>query len=227
MDWLDRMNRALDYIETNLADQISLDEIARQACCSTYHFQRMFPFITGVSLSEYIRRRRLTLAAFELQTTEAKVIDVAMRYGYQSPEAFARAFKTLHGIMPMAARTQGTALKAYPRISFHISIKGDLAMNYRIEQKPSFEMFGVYGVVNADRQTAFSEVPQFRQTCDEDGSVEHMNAILGRPSNTVLHAALYDHTPEHFKYMVGYYLPQGLDIPEKMSGEVWIPVKKK
>ena len=144
MDWLDRMNRALDYIETNLADHISLDEIARKACCSTYHFQRMFPFITGVSLSEYIRRRRLTLAAFELQTTEAKIIDVAMRYGYQSPEAFARAFKTLHGIMPMAARTQGTALKAYPGFSFHISIKGDLAMNYRLEQKPAFEMFGVY-----------------------------------------------------------------------------------
>lgn len=88
MDWLDRMNNAMEYIETNLADNISYDQIARIACCSTYHFQRMFPFITGVSLSEYIRRRRLTLAAFELQTTDAKVIDVAMKYGYDSPEAF-------------------------------------------------------------------------------------------------------------------------------------------
>lgn len=90
MDWLSRMNSAMEYIESNLADEISYDKIAQIACCSTYHFQRMFPFITGVSLSEYIRRRRLTLAAFELQTTDAKVIDVAMKYGYESPEAFAR-----------------------------------------------------------------------------------------------------------------------------------------
>lgn len=87
MDWLVRMNSAMEYIETNLADTISYEEIAHRACCSTYHFQRMFPFITGVTLSEYIRRRRLTLAAFELQTTGSKVIDVAMKYGYDSPEA--------------------------------------------------------------------------------------------------------------------------------------------
>lgn len=125
-DWLDRMNSAMEYIETNLADNILYDEIAQRACCSTYHFQRMFPFITGVSLSEYIRRRRLTLAAFERQTTDAKVIDVAMKYGYDSPEAFARAFKNLHGIMPISARDKGVSLKTYPRMSFHISIKGDI-----------------------------------------------------------------------------------------------------
>lgn len=163
MDWLDRMNSAMEYIETNLADNISYDKIAQIACCSTYHFQRMFPFITGVSLSEYIRRRRLTLAAFELQTTDVKVIDVAMKYGYDSPEAFSRAFKNLHGIIPISVRDKGVSLKAYPRMSFHISIKGDIEMNYRIEQKRSFEMFGVYGLISSDMKTAFSEVPQFRK----------------------------------------------------------------
>lgn len=93
MDWLVRMNSAMEYIETNLADTISFDKIAQRACCSTYHFQRMFPFITGVSLSEYIRHRRLTLAAFELQTTDSKVIDVAMKYGYDSPEALHEPLK--------------------------------------------------------------------------------------------------------------------------------------
>lgn len=111
MDWLERMNSAMDYIESNMTDHISIDDIAKIACCSTYHFQRMFPFITGISLSEYIRRRRLTLAAFELQTTAAKVIDISMKYGYQSPEAFARAFKNLHGIMPISARDKGVSLK--------------------------------------------------------------------------------------------------------------------
>lgn len=217
MDWLDRMNNAMEYIETNLADHISYDEIAQKACCSTYHFQRMFPFITGVSLSEYIRRRRLTLAAFELQTTAAKVIDVAMKYGYESPEAFSRAFKNLHGIMPISARDKGVSLKAYPRMSFHISIKGDIEMNYRIEQKESFEMFGVYGLVNSDRKTAFSEVPEFREKCDNDGSVVLMNELLGRFSNTILHAALYDQGGEYFKYMICYHLPKGLEIPERLT----------
>ncbi|OAB27822.1 AraC family transcriptional regulator [Paenibacillus macquariensis subsp. defensor] len=217
MDWLDRMNSAMEYIETNLADNISYDEIAQRACCSTYHFQRMFPFITGVSLSEYIRRRCLTLAAFELQTTDAKVIDVAMKYGYDSPEAFARAFKNLHGIIPISARNKGVSLKAYPRMSFHISIKGDVEMNYRIEQRGSFEMFGVYGLINSDQKTAFSEVPLFRKKCDDDGSVDLMNELLGRFHDTVLHAALYDHTRESFKYMVCYNLPNGLEIPERFT----------
>ncbi|MBY0116778.1 AraC family transcriptional regulator [Paenibacillus xylanexedens] len=217
MDWLVRMNSAMEYIETNLADTISYDEIAQRACCSTYHFQRMFPFITGVTLSEYIRRRRLTLAAFELQTTGSKVIDVAMKYGYDSPEAFARAFKNLHGIMPISARDTGVSLKAYPRMSFHISIKGDVEMNYRIEQRDSFEMFGVYGIINADQKTAFSEVPLFRIKCDDDGSVDMMNDLLGRFGDTMLHAALYDHTKESFKYMICYHVPKGLEIPERFT----------
>jgi len=217
MDWLDRMNSAMDYIETNLADNISYDQLAHIACCSTYHFQRMFPFITGVSLSEYIRRRRLTLAAFELQTTDVKVIDVALKYGYESPEAFARAFKNLHGIIPISARDKGVSLKAYPRISFHISIKGDVEMNYRIEQRGSFEMFGVYGLINRDTKTAFSEVPQFRKQCDNDGSVERMNELLGRFGDTLLHAALYDHSEESFKYLICYNLPKGLEIPERFT----------
>ena len=138
MDWLENMNSAMDYIESHLADEISYDAIARLACCSTYHLKRMFPFITGVTLSEYIRRRRLTLAAFELQTGDSKVIDIAMKYGYDSPEAFARAFKSLHGILPGSVRDAGVPLKAYPRITFQIYIKGDTEMNYRIEEREAF-----------------------------------------------------------------------------------------
>jgi AraC family transcriptional regulator len=175
MDWLERMNSAMEYIEANLDGDISYDRIAQIACCSTYHFQRMFPFITGVTLSEYIRRRRLTLAAFELQTTNTKVIDVAVKYGYDSPEAFARAFKNLHGIMPVSARDKGVSLKAYPRMSFHISIKGDVEMNYRIEQRGPFEMFGVYGEINSNMKTAFSEVPpSFRSITSSAIKIAHL-----------------------------------------------------
>jgi AraC family transcriptional regulator len=217
MDWLKRMNEAMDYIEANLADEISYDRLAQLACCSTYHLQRMFPFLMGVSISEYIRRRRLTLAAFELQTTDTKVIDVAIKYGYDSPEAFSRAFKQQHGIIPVSARNHGNTLKAYPRLSFQISIKGDEGMNYRIVQKDAFEMFGVYGVINADQNTAFVEVPQFRQQCDDDFSVDEINALLGRYPDSMLHAALYDHTVDTFKYMICYHQPQGLSIPSKFT----------
>ena len=103
LDWLDHMNAAIEYIETHLADDISYDRAAQIACCSTYHFQRMFSYITGIPLSEYIRRRRLTLAAFELQAGNCKVIDAALKYGYESPEAFSRAFKKLHDVMALLA----------------------------------------------------------------------------------------------------------------------------
>ncbi|GGA16770.1 AraC family transcriptional regulator [Paenibacillus marchantiophytorum] len=151
MEWLERMNRAIDYIEANLTGEIKLREAAHMACCSSYQFQRMFSFITDVTLAEYIRRRRLTLAALELQHGgAAKVIDVALKYGYESPISFARAFNSLHGITPAMARQEGIALKAYPRLSFLITIKGAMAMNYRIETKESFEVFGIEGVFRVD-----------------------------------------------------------------------------
>lgn len=139
MDWLERMNRAMDYIESNLAGEIELSEIARRACCSSHQFQRMFSFITNVTLAEYIRRRKLTLAALELQNSAARVIDIAMKYGYESPISLARAFQSLHGVTPAIARQDGIALKAYPCLSFLITIKGVEAMNYRMETKESFE----------------------------------------------------------------------------------------
>ncbi|WP_339279176.1 AraC family transcriptional regulator [Paenibacillus sp. FSL W8-1187] len=151
MEWLERMNRAMDYIEENLTGEIELSEAARRACCSTYHFQRMFSFITDVTLAEYIRRRRLTLAALELQQGgAAKIIDVALTYGYDSPVSFARAFHALHGMTPAMARQGGMELKAYPRLSFLITIKGAEAMNYRIETKEKFEVFGLERVFRTD-----------------------------------------------------------------------------
>ncbi|MFL0361638.1 GyrI-like domain-containing protein [Pseudobacillus sp. 179-B 2D1 NHS] len=143
MDLLKDMNGALQYIEENLTNEIDFKEVARRAFCSEYHFKRMFSFLSGVSLSEYIRRRRLTLAAFELKDSCAKVIDIAVKYGYNSPDSFARAFQNLHGITPSEARSNGHSLKAYPRMTFHLSIKGGNEMNYRMEEKEAFRIVGM------------------------------------------------------------------------------------
>lgn len=213
MDWLSKMNSAMEYIETHLSENISYDEIAKIACCSTYHFQRMFSFITDVALSEYIRRRRLTLAAFELQTSDIKVIDVALKYGYESPEAFSRAFKTLHGVMPSSARSEGMALKAYPRMSFLISIKGDMEMNYRIEQNESFTMFGVSTEINAVDGKQYIEIPGFWDKCIPDGTVDRIRTTAGLGENAQIHGALYNFREGVFSYMICYYVPEGV-IPE-------------
>jgi AraC family transcriptional regulator len=143
MDSLKSMNEALKYIEENLTNDIDFKEVAKIALCSEYHFQRMFSFLAGVTLSEYIRRRRLTLAAFELQDGQIKVIDLAMKYGYSSPDSFTRAFQNLHGITPSEARNKDKLLKAFPPMTFRLSIRGGNMMDYRIVEKEGFSIIGI------------------------------------------------------------------------------------
>ncbi|WP_166239934.1 AraC family transcriptional regulator [Paenibacillus turpanensis] len=142
MDGLKNLNTALQYIEENLSKDMDLKEAARLACCSEYHFSRMFSFLAGITLSEYIRRRRLTLAAFEIQTGNERVLDVAVKYGYSSADAFSRAFQSLHGFPPSAVKSHLTSLKAYSRMTFQLTIQGGSAMNYRIVEKESFRIAG-------------------------------------------------------------------------------------
>ncbi|MFG6118040.1 AraC family transcriptional regulator [Thalassobacillus sp. B23F22_16] len=137
------MNEAMNFIEDHLTEEIDFHQVACIAYVSEYHFKRMFSFLAGITLSEYIRRRRLTLAAFELRHGGQKVIDIAMKYGYHSPDAFTRAFQKMHGITPSEARDNGYSLKAYPRMTFQLSIKGGSEMNYRIEEKESFRIAGI------------------------------------------------------------------------------------
>lgn len=132
-----------NIFEENLTNDIDFKVVARLAFCSEYHFKRMFSFLAGIPLSEYIRRRRLTLAAFDLNNSNLRIIDIAIKYGYSSPDSFARAFQTLHGVTPTEARNYGQALKAYPRMTFQLSIKGGNEMNYRIEEKEAFHIVGI------------------------------------------------------------------------------------
>ncbi|MBD2863998.1 AraC family transcriptional regulator [Paenibacillus oceani] len=176
MDWAERMNKAINYIEEHLTGDIDYEEVAKVACCSVYHFQRMFSFITDVSLSEYVRRRRLTLAAFELQNSNIKVIDLALKLGYDSPEAFTRAFQNLHGTTPTASRNVGIKLKTYPRISFQISIKGVTEMNYRIEELKGFSIVGVQEQVSTT--DALNIVPRIWANAKEEGLFEKLWEIL-------------------------------------------------
>lgn len=142
MDTLTSMNKALEYIEENLTDELDYSQISKIAFCSEYHFKRMFSFLAGISLSEYIRRRRLTLAAIELKNKNLRIIDIAVKYGYISADSFSRAFQNLHGILPSEARKEDAQIKAYPKMTFQLSIKGGNEMNYKIVEKQSFKIVG-------------------------------------------------------------------------------------
>jgi AraC family transcriptional regulator len=142
MDSLNRMNKALAYIEEHLTEDIDYREVAKIAHCSEYHFKRMFSFLSGIGLSEYIRRRRLTLAALDLKDTNLRIIDVAVKYGYDSADSFSRAFHSIHGILPSEARGENAQVKAFPRMTFQLSIKGGCEMNYRIVEKGPFKVVG-------------------------------------------------------------------------------------
>jgi AraC family transcriptional regulator len=178
LEWLKRLNRALDYIEEHLEDTVQFDEAAKITCCSTFHFQRMFSYLAGVPLSEYIRRRRMTLAAFALQQQNVRVIDLALRYGYDSPTAFNRAFQSVHGVPPSVARKTGVPLHTYPRISFHISIKGDVNMDYRIEKKEAFRIMGVKTPLDSDWEKTFQTVPQFWQKVDQTNTIPTLFTLM-------------------------------------------------
>lgn len=128
----------------------------------------MFSFLAGISLSEYIRRRRLTLAAFELKDSNVKVIDIAIKYGYNSPDSFARAFQNLHGIRPSEARNNGHSLKAYPRMTFQLSIKGGSEMNYRIEEKEAFRIVGIKKRVPIIFKGVNPEIASMWENLDEE-----------------------------------------------------------
>ncbi|WP_412962975.1 AraC family transcriptional regulator [Metabacillus niabensis] len=133
---------SMEYIESNLDNELYIDDIAAIACMSKFHFQRMFNMLTGYTVSEYIRNRRITVAAQELVNTKSKVIDVAMKYGYESPESFSKAFRKIHGISPSDAKKDSQSLKAYPKLSFQIQIKGDVEMDYKIVEKDAFTVVG-------------------------------------------------------------------------------------
>lgn len=168
MDLLEKMNGALNYIEENLTNDIDFKKVARLAFCSEYHFKRMFSFLAGVTLSEYIRRRRLTLAAFDLQNSTLRVIDVAVKYGYSSPDSFTRAFQSLHGVTPSEARNNGPSLKAYPRMTFQLTIKGGSEMNYRIEEKEEFRIVGIKKRVPIIFHGINSEIASMLEKLDDE-----------------------------------------------------------
>lgn len=143
MEILKQLNNAIKYLEENLTGEIELKQAARIACVTTDSFQRFFSYIVGMSVSEYIRRRRLTLAAEDLRQDGGRILDIALKYGYENADAFSKAFQKQHGVAPAAFRKNGGPLKIYPPVSFHIAMRGAKEMDFQIKDAGEIELYGL------------------------------------------------------------------------------------
>lgn len=139
MNWIQGIQSAIDYVEANLTGEIDYEEAAKRACSSPFHFQRVFGILCGFSLGDYIRMRRLSLAGEELSKGGGKIIDIALKYGYDTPESFSRAFTRFHGIAPSEAK-RGGRVKIFTPLSMKLSLSGGSKMDYRIEKRDAFQV---------------------------------------------------------------------------------------
>lgn len=201
MEWIDRLNEAMEYIEAHLTDKMDYGRLSQIACCSSYHFQRMFAYMAGVTLSEYIRRRKMSLAAVDLQGGEGKVIDIAAKYGYNSPTAFNRAFQSVHGIAPSAVKQEGISVKSYPPIVFQITVKGAEVMDYRIETKEAFRILGISAPLEKEIEKNFMVVPNLWQEAAANGTIEKLAQMMDTAPMGLLGVSACN-DEEQWKYLI-------------------------
>ncbi|MFA5657824.1 MAG: AraC family transcriptional regulator [Oscillospiraceae bacterium] len=159
MNWIESMSNAISYIENNLTGKLTAENIARQAFVSNFYFQKAFSMLCGFTVGEYIRLRRLTLAGSELVATDEKIIDISLKYGYDSPDSFTKAFTRFHGVTPSAVRRDGAMIKAFAPLKIKFTLEGGFIMDYKIVEKEAFTIMGVSKKFNLD--SAFAEIPQF------------------------------------------------------------------
>lgn len=201
MEWIERLNDAISYLEEHLTKEIDYEQLGQIACCSSYHFQRMFAYMAVGPLSEYIRRRKMSLAAVDLQSKNMKIIDAALKYGYNSPTAFNRAFRSVHGIAPSAVKNEGVSVKSFPPIRFKITVKGAEEMNYRIETKDAFRIIGVSVPLNKDIEQNFAVIPQKWQEVSMSGTLQNLAGLMNQPPMGVLGVSTCNDT-EPWRYYI-------------------------
>lgn len=177
MDWAQCFNEAIRFLENDLTQPPDVEAAARIAGCSVFHFQRMFAYVAGMPLSQYIRRRKMSLAAEELQNG-GKITDVALRYGYASPTAFNRAFQAVHGIAPSEAKKEGAALRAYPPIRFSLALAGGTALEYRIERRGAFSIVGICADIGCEMEQNFENAPALWARAAAEGVVEKLMPLM-------------------------------------------------
>lgn len=203
MDWITGIQNALDYIEEHITEELDYDEIAKQAACSGFYFQRIFGILCGYTLGEYIRNRRLSIAGSELSAGNIKVIDAAFKYGYDSPESFTRAFAKFHGITPSQAKKDGSNLKNFSRLSVQIILKGGSVMDYKIVKKNAFKVMEKTERHMIDDSENRNTIPEFWDRSHRDGTVKKLLELSS--DKEFIFGVCYNHAPtdkQSFDYSI-------------------------
>jgi AraC family transcriptional regulator len=216
MDLLAELNVAMEYVETHIEDDMALSDISSVTTYSPYHFGRLFYYIAGMPLSEYIRKRKLSLAAADLQRSDERVIDLALKYGYDSADSFTRAFAKQHGVTPSVARQAGVTLKLFLPLTFQIKIQGVHEMNWRIEEREAFEAFGIERIFANDET---GKIPGFWTESMRNGDDKKLVAASGEenpPVGPLLVKGIcgYRDVPDGdnlFAYMLGVFKTEKSD----------------
>ena len=175
--WIEGFQESIDYIEENLSEALDIEKIARKAALSPFYYQRIFGAVCGMSVGDYIRARRMTLAAQRLTSTEEKVIEVALAYGYDSPDSFAKAFGRFHGITPSQAREPGTRLRSLAPMRIKLTMDGGKMLEYSITEKAPFTIVGVKRRFNSD--TSYQEIPKYWEEWMQQGEKRPVMGTFG------------------------------------------------
>ncbi len=205
MEWIESISDAISYIEENLTNELTIEQIANAILISPFYFQKGFSMLCGFTVSEYIRQRRLALAGGDLVSTDEKIIDIAMKYGYDSPDSFTKAFTRFHGITPTAVRKDGAMIKSFAPLKISFTLKGGFTMDYKIVEKDAFTVIGVSKKLPYDN--AKIEIPKFW--------AEHYQAGKGK---TVcgMYGINFDESMggKEFEYLIADNYKEKSEVPE-------------
>lgn len=205
MEWVNLISRALDYIEENITDDIKLDDVANSVYISPFYFQKGFSMLCGITLSEYIRNRKLSLAGGELSTTNISVIDVALKYGYESPDSFTKAFTRFHGITPSMAKKDNIMIKSFTPLRIKISIEGGNQMDYKIVKKEAFTVLGSSKTFKYE--TCKNEIPNFWKEHFQKGNGKYVSGMFGINIDEAMGS-------EEFEYLIADMYDSKKEVPD-------------
>lgn len=223
MDWTRSFQRSIDYIEENITEPLDIGGIARQMNISPFYYQKIFSIICGFSVGEYIRNRRLALAGSELARSDEKIIEIALKYGYDTPEGFTRAFVKFHGVSPSAAK-KGAPVRSYARLSVTITMKGGSVMDYKVVKKEAFKVIEKKVTCSVSEDSNV-ELPKFWERCHADGTVKRLLELTS--DKTDIFGICYAHTQEKnqtFDYSIAAKIDENAEIPSGFTANV-IPAR--
>ena len=226
MGWVESLQQAIDYLEEHLLDDLSMKEIAKQAHVSEFQFQRIFTILTGITIGAYIRCRRLTLAAQELSNTNSRIIDIALKYGYDTPEAFSKAFRRQHDLTPSQARNNSGNLKSYNRLTIQVTLKGAEPMKYKIIERESFQVVGIKREISCENGENLTEIPKMWTDVHQDGTNDLLFKLNNGDINGVLGVCVDKRSTQ--KQLMDYWIatehigntPEGL-LNLKLPASKW------